>query len=94
MTLKEYAQKYQIPYFIVYEASYKVQPEATFVRERDYREDDLTIAVMEVAKKRIEKHRTLLEQQIDIVRKVRGKYDELSKVRCRENTGQGNRAAT
>ena len=46
MTLKGYAQKYKVPYHIVYESSYKVQPISTWIRDRDYPENELSEAML------------------------------------------------
>ena len=72
MTLKEYAQKYGVPYHIVYESSYKVQPISTWIRDRDYPENKLTEAILEIAEQRINKHKRLMAQQIAIKNRIKG----------------------
>ena len=63
MTLKEFSKAYNVPYHIVYEASYKVPTESNLMRDRDFSERGLFDAVMEIADKRIEKHTRVLERQ-------------------------------
>jgi len=41
MTIKEFAEKHKVPYYLAYKASYKVHPVATFRRDREYVEEDL-----------------------------------------------------
>ena len=72
MTLKGYAQKYKVPYHIVYESSYKVQPISTWIRDRDYPENELTEAILEIADERIEKYSRLIAQQIAIKNSILG----------------------
>ena len=72
MTLKECAQKYGIPYHVVYESSYKVHPESTWIRDRDYPEDKLKEAIVEMAEERIDKHARMMAQQIVIKQKMLG----------------------
>lgn len=60
MTIKGFSEKYQVPYYIVYEASYKVQPVGTWVRDRDFPEDRLFEETKKLVGKRIEKHRKQL----------------------------------
>ena len=60
MTLKEFSDKYNVPYHIVYNASYKVHTVSNLQKDRDYDEADLFDATREQIRKRIEKHRKLL----------------------------------
>ena len=60
MTLKEFAEKYKVPYHIVYESSYMVQPVGTMQRDRDFPEDDLFDAVDKILNKRMKRHTALL----------------------------------
>ena len=64
MTIKGFADKYNIPYHIAYEASYNVQPIGTWERDKDYPEDDLFNETKKLISKRIEKHRKLLNQAL------------------------------
>lgn len=47
MTLKDFSRKYDIPYGVVYAASYKVQPVCGDVYEREYPEKELRAALYE-----------------------------------------------
>lgn len=70
MTINEFAQKYDIPYHIVYESSYRVPSHSTFLHDRDFPEEGLRKAILAMADSRIEKHKRVLEQQIRIRKKV------------------------
>lgn len=80
MTLKEFSRAYNVPYHIVYESSYKVTPQSTWLRDRDYPEHEVYNAVIDTIRKRIAKHRNLLERQTEIMERLEG-CDEMSKVR-------------
>ena len=41
MTIKEFSRKYNVTYHLAYLASYGVQSESTWVRDRDFPEDKL-----------------------------------------------------
>ena len=72
MTLKEFAKKYDIPYHIVYEASYKVPVISTLQRDREYPEKALFVEVRRVVKNRISRHRDLAMKQEEILDHLRG----------------------
>ena len=60
MTIKEFSDKYGIPYHIAYEASYKVQPVGTFIRDKDFPEDLLFAETKRIVQKRAKKHMELM----------------------------------
>ena len=62
MTIREFADKYGIPYHIVYEATYKVSAISTMRRDREYPEDKLFDATDELIQTRVEKHKRLMSQ--------------------------------
>ena len=62
MTLKEFAQKYDVPYHVVYEASYKVPAISTMMRDRDFPEDELFDATSDLIEERINRHAKLMSQ--------------------------------
>lgn len=62
MTIREFADKYHIPYHIVYEATYKVHAVSTMRRDRDFLEDDLFKAADELIQERVNKHAKLMSQ--------------------------------
>lgn len=72
MTLKEFANKYQIPYNVVYEASYKVQPISTVRRDRDFPEKQLFIETRCVIKNKIDRHRDIARKQAEMLDRLRG----------------------
>lgn len=72
MTIKEFSQKYRIPYHTVYEATYKVKPESTWLHDRDYPEEGLRDELLKIADQRIEKHRRLMEQLTEVRKKLAG----------------------
>ena len=41
MTIKEFSEKYDIPYNMAYNASYGVKPVSTALRDRDFMEEEL-----------------------------------------------------
>lgn len=72
MTLKEFAQKYDVPYHIVYEASYKVPAISTMRKDREYPEKELFLEVRRVVTNRISRHRDLTRKQAEILDHLRG----------------------
>ena len=62
MTIKEFAYKYTLPYHLVYKASFTIQPVATLIRDRDYREEDL-----------IKETRTYVKRRL---RDIKGQYEQ------------------
>lgn len=53
MTIKEFAKKYDVPYNLVYDATYRVKPESTWMRDRDYPEQALHDEIVSILRKRI-----------------------------------------
>ena len=60
MTIKEFSDKYEIPYSIAYEASYKVSPVGTMTREKDFPEGELFEAADKLLQKRMQYHTKLI----------------------------------
>jgi hypothetical protein len=73
MTLKEFAQKYDVPYHVVYEASYKVPAISTMRKDREYPEKELFLEVRRVVTNRISRHRDLARKQAEILDHLRGR---------------------
>lgn len=71
MTLREFSDKYKIPYHIVYEASYKVPVVSTLRKDREYPERPLYREVENIVNERINRHRDLLKKQEEIMDKLR-----------------------
>lgn len=72
LTLKEFSRKYQVPYHIVYEASYKVHAISTMQKDREYPEKELFTEVRSVLSGRMRHHRDLARKQAEILDKLRG----------------------
>ena len=87
MTIKEFANKYGIPYHVAYEATYRVKPISTMMRDRDFPEDELFDATSDLIEDRANKHAKLLSQanrmfiNLHSTRAKEGYPCELSKVR-------------
>ena len=73
MTLKEFSRKYQVPYHIVYEASYKVPAISTMRKDREFPEKQLFVEVMSAVNNKIRKHRDMAHKQAEILDRLRGK---------------------
>lgn len=73
MTLKEFSRKYDVPYHIVYTASYKVQPESTWFKDKDYPEKELREQVLIISSKAVEKHMRLMELHVQVMKNLEGK---------------------
>lgn len=72
MTLKEFALKYNVPYHVVYEASYKVPTVSTMRKDREYPEKELFLQVRRLVNARLKHHRELAGKQAEILDKLRG----------------------
>lgn len=87
MTIKEFANKYGIPYHVAYEATYRVKPISTMMRDRDFPEDELFDATSDLIKDRANKHAKLLSQanrmfiNLHSTRAKEGIFCEVPKVR-------------
>ena len=57
MTIKEFSDKYDVPYYLAYEASYKVRPVGTDRRDKDFPEDELFEETKSLIHRRYERHR-------------------------------------
>jgi len=64
MTIKEFSQKYGVPYRIVYESTYLCKPCSSVLRDKEYNEQDLLRAVMSVIDGRMSKQRKVLDETI------------------------------
>lgn len=53
MTIKEFSDKYRIPYNIAYKASYVVKPAETFRCDKEYDEQELRTETVKYAKARL-----------------------------------------
>lgn len=53
MTIKQFAAKYQIPYYMAYKASYAATPLDINVSEREYKEEDLLTETRKLVKRRL-----------------------------------------
>ena len=73
MTLKEFAQKYDVSYHIVYEASYKVPSMLTMKKDREYPEKELFAEVKNVLKTKAKRHRELALRQAEMLEHLRGR---------------------
>ena len=71
MTLKKFADKYQIPYHVVYNASYLVTPASREIYDRQYREEELKKAVRKMTVRRIRKFAGYLKKQQEILEKMK-----------------------
>lgn len=70
MTIKEFSVKYDVPYHLVYASSYRVQPTATVLRDRDFPEDGLRDAVTALLKERVTFHRQIMEKDVQILERM------------------------
>lgn len=62
MTIREFADKYNVPYHIIYEATYNVTAISTMRKDREYPEDELFNAASDLIEERINKHTKLMSQ--------------------------------
>ena len=62
MTIREFSDKYSVPYNLVYEATYKVPCYSTMRKDREYAEDALFDEVDRLLTLRMDKHRKLYSQ--------------------------------
>lgn len=73
MTIKEFSEKYNIPYRYAYEASYKVHADILpFARDiiRDYPEDELIDSLKELAERKMMKHKQVIDKWMKIISKL------------------------
>ena len=75
MTLKDFATKYQIPYYIAYNASYAVKhPVAEGSRGREYDEKDLYSAVENDLVGKITRHSRIVESNKELLGQLRKNF--------------------
>ena len=74
MTLKDFSRKYDIPYSIVYAASYKVHPVYGEVYEREYPESELRSALYETVSSRIDHYQDMMIRNINYKHNLEDKY--------------------
>ena len=71
MTIKQFAAKYQIPYYMAYKASYKAQPVDYSLSERDYSEEDLLRETRKLVKRRLTEIRGQYEMYAEAAGRLR-----------------------
>jgi hypothetical protein len=74
MTLKEFARKYEIPYSLVWEASYNVKPTATIQRSKDFPEFELYASIMKLLSRRALKKCEQVGKIIEQRQRIRSIY--------------------
>ena len=62
MTIREFSDKYGIPYGIAYEATYKVPSYSTLQKDREYPEDQMFAEAERIISARMKKHRGQYEK--------------------------------
>ena len=62
MTVKEFSEKYQIPYNIVYKATYIIKPYPSFRTDYDYKEEELKRETLRYANSRLKTLKRQCEQ--------------------------------
>lgn len=72
MTLKEFSDQYKIPYHIVYEASYKVHPISTDLRDREWPENELLVETHNLVCDRIKYHQEMLDKNNVMKKRLEG----------------------
>ena len=70
MTIRQFSDKYGVPYPLAYGASYQVKPIATMTRDRDYPESEMYAAVEQLLTRRINYHRDMMRKDAAILRKM------------------------
>jgi len=73
MTMKEFARKYDIPYPVVYKASFRVHPVSSVKREKDYPEEDLLRETERFANQRIKECKRYISEYQDVIDKIKTK---------------------
>lgn len=74
MTLKGFSRKYGIPYHIVYEASYNVQPVINDIYEREYPESDMVEALHKIICFRIDHYQDMMIRNINYKHNLEDKF--------------------
>ena len=71
MTIKEFAEKYKIPYNVAYNATYNVKPRTTWMHDRDYPEDEMKAELIGILTDREERLRRNLTRTTMLLTKLR-----------------------
>ena len=79
MTIKEFANKYRVPYHVAYNASYKIKPYASMERDKDFSEKELFEETKKMLESRLKKHHKLCCQYQLAIDNLEVKY-EMSEV--------------
>lgn len=74
MTLKEFCKKYGVTYNTAYEATYRVHPVSTEIRDRDWPERELVHEIHRIACDRIKFHRQAMDKNIEIKERMEGAW--------------------
>ena len=78
MTIKEFAEKYDLPYSVAYEASYGVHAVSTRIRDRDFPEDEMFKSTERLIAKRAERYKKLLDRCVSAGENLKNKRKEVS----------------
>jgi len=70
MKVNEFADKYEVPYQIAYNATWLIQPNFRTRTGRNYDEDALKKAVTEFLEQRMKRHRAALEKDERLLAKL------------------------
>ena len=70
MTIKEFANKYNIPYRIAYEATYLVKPSFPDMVNKEYSEKELIEAVHKNMKRRIDRYQRFIKESTGIINRM------------------------
>lgn len=82
MTIKEFAEKYGLPYHVAYEATYGVKTVSTRIRDRDFLEKDLFDATISTINYKVMRLQKRIGIQKDYYQRMMVvKKREMSKVR-------------
>lgn len=71
MTLREFAEKYDVPYNVAYNATYKVKSYSSMMHDKEYPEDELLKESIRRTEEIIEYHRSNLEKNTQILAKLK-----------------------
>lgn len=72
MTIKGFADKYNIPYHTAYQASYGVKPVSTMMKDREYPEKELFDNLVTMLHNRQFSAQKKMEEAQNLIRKVNG----------------------
>lgn len=71
ITIKQFMDKYHVPYAIVYEATYRVKPVVNDIKAHEYVEQELYKEVESLLIKRIKRHKQQMDKLVESVRMMR-----------------------